>query len=149
MDVEPIETLTLASKRYLVDPGLFSGVLGVTEDEVVLNGDLLGRVIETFVVAQLRAEIALMSPMPRMHHLRTAEGRHEIDLVIEVGASALVAIEVKATSTPDSGDTQHLRWFRRELGDRVRATVLLHTGPHTIRFEDGTVAVPISALWSA
>lgn len=144
-----LKRLTLASKRYLVDSGLFAGVLGVTADELLLNGDLLGRVIETFVVAQLRAEIALMTPIPRLHHLRTSEGRHEIDLVIEVGASALVAIEVKATSTPDPGDAQHLRWFRRELGDRVRATVLLHSGPHTLRFDDGTVAVPISALWSA
>lgn len=143
-----LKRLTLAPKRYLIDAGLFTGVLGVTENEVVLNGDLLGRVIETFVVAQFRAEIALLSPTPRMHHLRTSEGRHEIDLVIEVGASRLIAIEVKATSTPDTGDIQHLRWFRREMGDRVQATVLLHTGRHTIRFDDGTVAVPISALWS-
>jgi uncharacterized protein len=143
-----LKRLTLASKRYLVDPGLFVGILGLTENEVVQNGDLLGRLLETFVVAQIRAEVALMSPAPRLHHLRTAEGRHEIDLVIEVGASDLVAIEIKATSTPDPGDATHLRWFRRELGERVRATILLHTGPNTLRFDDGTVAVPISALWS-
>lgn len=143
-----LKRLTLASKRYLVDPGLFSGILGLSEAEVLRNGDLLGRLLETFVVAQIRPEAALMSPAPRLHHLRTSEGRREIDLIIEVGATALVAIEIKATSTPDSGDTSHLRWFCRELGDRVLATILLHTGPHTIRFDDGTVAVPISALWS-
>jgi uncharacterized protein len=143
-----LKRLTLAPKRYLVDSGLLPGVLGVTENEVMTNGDFLGRLIETFAVAQVRSEVALMSPMPRMHHLRTAEGRQEIDLVVELGASALVGIEIKATSTPDPGDAKHLRWFRREFGDRVRATVLLHTGPHTLHFDDGTVAVPLSALWS-
>ena len=142
-----LKRLTLAPKRYLVDPGLFAGVLGVTEVDVISDGDLLGRLLETFVVAQIRSEVALMSPLPRLHHLRTAEGRNEIDLVIEVGPRALVAIEIKATSTPDPGDTKHLRWFRRELGEAVRATVLLHTGPHTFTFDDGTIAAPISSLW--
>ena len=140
--------LTLASKRYLVDAGLFSGVLGLTENDVLSDGDLLGRLIETFVVAQCRAEFALMSPSPRMHHLRSSEGLHEIDLVIEVGARRLVAIEIKATATPDPGDARHLRWFRRELGNNRVTTVLLHTGPETLIFDDGTIAAPISALWS-
>lgn len=143
-----LKRLTLAPKRYLVDPGLFVGVLGISEDDVVTDGDLLGRVLETFVVAQIRAEVALMSPAPRLHHLRTAEGRQEIDLVIEVGARRLVAIEVKATSSPDAGDARHLRWFRREFADDCVATVLFHTGPFMFTFDDGTVAAPISALWS-
>lgn len=140
--------LTLGPKRYLVDPGLFGGVLGVTENDVLSDGDLLGRVIETFVVAQIRAEIALMAAPPRMHHLRMAEGHHEIDLVIEVGPRRLVAIEVKATATPDPGDARHLRWFRRELGAEHLTTILLHTGTETTTFDDGTVATPISTLWS-
>ncbi|MEZ5383477.1 MAG: DUF4143 domain-containing protein, partial [Microthrixaceae bacterium] len=65
-----LKRLTLAPKRYLVDAGLFAGVLGLAENDVLTDGDLLGRLIETFVVAQCRAEIALMSPAPRMHHLR-------------------------------------------------------------------------------
>ena len=141
--------LTLASKRYVVDAGLFVGILGVTDEGVLRDGDLLGRVLETFAVAQIRSEVALMSPAPRLHHLRTHEGRQEIDLVIEVGARHLVGIEIKATSTPDSGDAKHLRWFRRELGDAVIATVLLHTGPSTFTFEDGTIAAPLASLWEA
>jgi uncharacterized protein len=143
-----VKRLTLAPKRYLVDAGLIAGALGVTEDDVMLDGDLLGRVLETFVVAQIRAEVALMSPTPRLHHLRTAQGRQEIDLVIEVGARDLIAIEIKATSSPDTGDATHLRWFRRELGSDVVATILLHTGPFMTTFDDGTIAAPISALWS-
>lgn len=143
-----LKRLTLSSKRYLVDAGLFVGALGVTENDVVTDIDLLGRVLETFVLAQIRAEIALMIPAPRLHHLRTAEGRHEIDLVIEVGARRLVAIEIKATSTPDAGDAKHLRWLKRELGAERVTTLLLHTGPYAVELDDGTVAAPISSLWT-
>lgn len=143
-----LKRLALAPKRYLVDPGLFVGVLGTDESEVLNDGDLLGRLIETFVVAQLRSEFALMAPRPRLHHLRTAEGRQEIDVVIEVGARRLIAIEVKATSTPGPDDAKHLRWFKRELGDAVQTAVVLHTGPTTIDLGDGVTACPIAALWS-
>jgi predicted AAA+ superfamily ATPase len=143
-----LKRLTLAPKRYLADPGLFAGILGVREQDVLLDADLLGRVLDTFVVAQIRAEVALMAPAPRLHHLRTAEGRHEIDLLIEVGARRVIGVEIKATDSPDPGDATHLRWLRRELGSAVMATVLFHTGRHTLRFDDGTIAAPIAALWS-
>jgi len=143
-----LKRMTLAPKRYLVDPGLFVGALGIDRNEVLSDGDLLGRVVETFVVAQLRAELALRTLRPRLHHLRTAEGRHEVDIIIEVGARRLVAIEVKATSTPDSGDATHHRWLTRELGDSVIAAVLLHRGPVSFEMDGGVIASPIAALWA-
>jgi uncharacterized protein len=109
---------------------------------------LIGRVIESFVMSRIRAEIALMTPRPRLHHLRTAEGRHEIDIIIEVGARRLVAIEVKATSSPGPDDARHLRWLKRELGDSVIASVLLHSGPNSFEMDQGIMAVPIASLWS-
>lgn len=143
-----LKRLALAPKRYLVDAGLFVGVLGTDEADVLADGDLLGRVVETFVAAQLRAEFALMTPRPRLHHLRTAEGRHEVDLLVEVGARRLVAIEVKSTSTPGPDDAKHLRWLKRELGESLTAAVMLHTGPVSIELDEGIVACPIAALWS-
>jgi uncharacterized protein len=104
--------------------------------------------LETFVVSQIRAETALMVPTRRIHHLRTAEGRQEIDLIIEIGHRKLVAIEVKATSSPDPGDAKHLRWLKRELGDSVIASVLLHCGSSSFAMDEGIVAAPIAALWS-
>ena len=143
-----LKRLSLAPKRYLVDAGLFAGVLGVTAQDVLNDGNLLGRVIDTFVTAQLRAELALMVPSPRLHHLRTDKGRHEIDLVIEIGHRKVVAIEIKATAAPGPDDAVHLRWFRREFADSVVATVLLHTGPDQFVMDEGVIAAPISALWT-
>lgn len=143
-----LKRLSLAPKRYLVDAGLFVGVLGVAEQDVLDDGDLLGRVIDTFVTAQLRAEFALMVPAPRLHHLRTDKGRHEIDLVVELGHRKVVAIEIKATSSPGPDDAVHLRWFRREFGDVVKAAVLFHTGTEQFTMDEGVIAAPIAALWT-
>jgi uncharacterized protein len=143
-----LKRLSLSPKRFVVDAAMLVGVLGVTEADVLGDVDLLGRVLETFVVSQLRAEVALMVPRPRLYHLRTAEGRHEIDLIIEIGHRKLIAIEIKATSSPDPGDAKHLRWVQRELGDSVIASVLLHCGPASFEMDEGVIAVPIAALWS-
>ncbi len=143
-----LKRLSLAPKRYLIDPGLFVGVLGIDRNDVLRDGDLLGRLIDTFVTAQIRTELALMSPSPRLHHLRTGQGRHEIDLVIEVGARKLVAIEIKASATPNIDDARHLLWLRQELGEAVVASFVLHTGPNSFELAHGVMAYPISALWS-
>lgn len=143
-----LKRLTLAPKHHLVDPALLVGILGISERDLLADGRLLGQVLETFVVAQIRAEAALMARTPRLHHLRTAQGRQEIDLVIEVGHRRLVAIEVKATSHPDHDDVRHLRWFQREMGPELVTCVVLHTGPMSFTMDDGVVAFPIAALWS-
>ncbi len=112
------------------------------------DGDLMGRVIDTFVTAQIRSELALMTPAPQLHHLRTAQGRHEVDLVIEVGARKIVALEIKASASPSRDESNHLRWLKAEMGSDMIAGILLHTGSETFPIEPGIVATPIAALWS-
>jgi Domain of unknown function (DUF4143) len=70
-----LKRLVRAQKRYLRDTGLAAAVLDVDVDDVRRNGDILGRMIETFVLAQLRAELPLYDQLPRLYHLRQ-EGGH-------------------------------------------------------------------------
>lgn len=143
-----LKRLTLTPKRYLVDPALLAGIIGVTESAVLRDGDLLGRVLDTFVAAHLRAEADVAHHRARIYHLRQEQGRHEIDLLAEVGAERVVGIEVKATSAPDSSSAAHLTWLRDRLGDRFVAGVVLHTGPATFGLGDRITAAPISTLWA-
>ncbi|MGH3406892.1 MAG: ATP-binding protein, partial [Streptosporangiaceae bacterium] len=46
-------------KRYLVDPAFIGPLLGVDARAVLRDGDLLGRLLDSFVMAQLRAECAV------------------------------------------------------------------------------------------
>jgi predicted AAA+ superfamily ATPase len=143
-----LKRLTLGPKRYVVDAGLVGGVLGVDADAVLREGDLFGRVLDTFVAAHLRAEAAFTDCRPRLYHLRTEQGRHEVDLLAEIGAGHVIGIEVKATSAPKAASAEHLAWLRDELGARFLAGVVLHTGPRTFDLGERIVAAPISTLWA-
>ncbi len=143
-----LKRLIRSPKRYLVDPGLLVGALGLDIGAVMRNGDLLGRVLETHVVAQLRAEATVARSRPRLFHLRQEQGRREIDLVAEIQAGLVVAIEIKATSAPKPDDARHLAWLRDELGEEFVEGVVLHTGPRTFSLGDRIVAAPISTLWA-
>lgn len=142
-----LKRLVRRPKRFLVDPALLATALRVDTSGVMQDSDLLGRVLETFVTAQLRPQLGLSQTRPRLHHLRTAEGRHEIDLIAELAGARLIGIEIKATSAPTRNDARHLAWLRDELGDRFVAGVVLHTGPRSFQLADGIVAAPISVLW--
>lgn len=144
-----LKRLVLQPKRYVIDPALIAAVLHVDEQAVMRDGNLLGRLLETFVAAQLRPELALETPRPQLHHLRTEQGRHEVDLLVELGLGRVVAIEVKATAAPRlQREAKHLVWLRDELGDRFVAGVVLHTGPYAYQLGERIFAAPISVLWA-
>jgi predicted AAA+ superfamily ATPase len=142
-----LKRLVRTPKRYVIDAALIAAALRLTGDAVINDGDLLGRVIDTFVVAQLRAEAVVAQSEPRLYHLRTEAGRHEVDVIAELGGGRLIAFEIKAGAAPNDGDARHLRWLREEMGDRMLAGVVLHTGPRLYELSDGIMAAPISALW--
>lgn len=134
-------------KRHLVDPALAGAALGLDPTAVLRDGDLLGRLIDSFTIAQIRPELELASHPPRLYHLRDKEGRHEIDLIAEIAAGDILAIEIKATAAPSRQDARHLEWLRDELGDRFVTGAVLHTGPSLLRLAERILAIPICALW--
>lgn len=135
-------------KRFLVDSSLFAAVTGTTAAGVMRDADLLGRLIETFVVAQLRAQVTVSEHRCTLHHLRQHNGRHEVDVVIELGSGQIVGIEIKASATPSRDDARHLAWLRDQERDRFLAGLVLHTGPGIIPLGDRLWAAPISAVWA-
>jgi predicted AAA+ superfamily ATPase len=143
-----LKRLVRAPKRYLTDPALFAAGAKVSLDAVMRDANLLGRVLDTFVAAQLRAELPIGASRPRLFHLRQYDGRHEVDLIAELDAHRVIGIEIKADSAPGSSSAHHLRWLRDELGDRFVAGIVMHTGPRVYRLDDRIVAAPIATLWN-
>lgn len=143
-----LKRLIRSPKRYVSDPGLALAVLRVDLDGLLADSDLLGRILDTLVTAQLRAELPRCDSQPRLFHLRQEQGRHEVDVIVEYGGGGVVGIEVKATSAPKSSDARHLAWLRDELGDRFLGGVVFHTGGRPYALGDRILAAPIAALWS-
>lgn len=143
-----LKRLTKAPKRYVVDPSIALAALRVDLKGLMRDGDLLGRLLDTFVVTQLRAELPRCETRPRIFHLRQEQGRHEADVIVEYGGGRVLAFEIKAASAPKRDDARHLAWLREELAERFLGGAVLHTGPRAFELADRIVAVPIAALWS-
>jgi predicted AAA+ superfamily ATPase len=136
-------------KRYLTDPGLLGPLLRIDQRRVLRDGDLPGRVLDTLAAAQLRAECAASIVGADLFHYRDANGRHEVDLLIEARDGRMIAVEVKATAAPSTADARHLEWFAERVGSAFTAGIVLHTGPRVFRLAERIVAVPIASLWAS
>ncbi|MFN0089459.1 MAG: ATP-binding protein [Acidimicrobiales bacterium] len=139
--------LTRAPKRYVTDPALLRVLLGFDGRAVRRNADLLGRLIDTFVVAQLRPELEVCVPGVTLAHLRQQNGRREVDLLLEAPDGRIVAIEVKAAAAPDRHDARHLEAVRDAVGQDFAAGVVLHTGARRFTLSPRVHALPIAAIW--
>ena len=142
-----LSRLVKAPKRYLTDTSLLTAALHLDELAVMRDGNLLGRLIETYVLAQIRPELELAGFTPRLYHLREKNGRHEIDLIAELSGGDVVAIEIKSSAAPTRSDARHLEWLREQLGERFLAGAVLHTGPRPFQLAERIFALPICTLW--
>ncbi|MGH8931419.1 MAG: ATP-binding protein [Egibacteraceae bacterium] len=138
-----------APKRHLVEPALLGPLLGVDATGVLRDPDLLGRLLDSFVLAQLRPELTVSERAPRLYHLRQRDGRHEIDLIIEFADGKIIGIEVKAAASVTRSDARHLMWLRDQLGERLVCGLVLHAGPHIYPLDDKIHAAPICSLWTS
>jgi uncharacterized protein len=142
-----LRRLVQQPKRYLLDPALIAAALRLNAAAVMRDGNILGRVIDTFVTAQLRAEVPLAQARPRLHHLRTKERRQEVDLIAELSGRGLIGIEVKAGASPGVNDAKHLAWLRDKYEADFLAGVVFHTGPRIYDLGTRIIAAPVSVLW--
>lgn len=144
---DQLNRLTRNPKRYVIEPALLGPLLRIDTRSVLRNGDLLGRVIDSFVLSQLRPEAE--SAIDRIHlsHLRLDGGLHEIDLIAEGPGGQILAIEIKSAAAPSVHDARHLAWLRDRIGERFAGGIVFHTGPRCIQLGDRLAALPISCIW--
>ena len=139
--------LVKAPKLHLVDAGLACHLIGADARRLREDRLLLGRVLETFVVGELRKQLSWTDPQTALYHFRTATGS-EVDAVLERADGSVAAIEVKASATVGASDFAALQALRDQLGKRFRAGVVLYTGDQTLPFGDKLRLLPLPALWA-
>ena len=136
------------SKLFMVDSGLMTSLLSWKMDQVRLDSDRSGKLIETFAFNEIMAQIDASDGRYELFHYRDREKR-EIDFLIEREDDALLAIEIKAGSAVTKRDFTHLRWFQKNLAKKqLFIGIILYTGEHPASFGDNLWAVPFGLLWS-
>ncbi len=142
-----LKRLTSMPKRYLTDAGLAAWLVGTGREALARDAHARGRIIDTYVAAQIRVEVEAAVQQARLYHLRTQSGEREIDLVVEFG-QRIAAFEIKTASAPARRDARHIAWLRDQLSpEQFAGGVVFHTGPRRYSLGDRIEAVPIAALW--
>jgi hypothetical protein len=138
--------LTRSPKCHLCDSGLTAHLTGLTAERLDRDGTLIGPLLESFVVGELRKQASWAETPVTLYHFRTPSQR-ETDLVLEDRGGRVVGIEVKASSRLRERDFNGLRSLAREAGERFLRGVLLYTGEEMLPFGPRLHAVPVRALW--
>ncbi len=139
--------LVKAPKLHLVDTGLACHLIGADARGLSQDRSLLGRVLETFVVGELRKQLSWTEPRTALYHFRTATGL-EVDVVLERPDGSVAGVEVKASATVGSADFIALQTLRHQLGKRFKAGIVLYLGDQFVPGGDKLWLVPLPALWA-
>jgi uncharacterized protein len=136
-------------KVFLTDPGLAAWLMGKAPAALESSTDpATGRLLETFVFAELRRQLTWAATEATMFHWQNRDGG-EIDFVLEAPDGRVVALEVKAGQTPKREWFRWLEYMRDTLGDSFIGGVVLYGGQHVLPFGERLMAVPIPALWES
>jgi len=140
--------LVKAPKVFLPDAGLLCHFMGETPDSLAAKAGLPGRVVETFVLAELLKHVAFSAQRLSLWHYRT-QTHIEVDFILENRMGQLAGIEVKASTTVDGKDFKGLRHLQETEPDTFMRGFVLYAGRELVPFGEKLWAVPLSMWWAA
>ena len=139
--------LVKAPKLHMVDTGLTCHLIGANARRLRDDRVLLGRMLETFVVGELRKQLSWNAPHTSLYHFRTAGGL-EVDIVLEQADGSVAGVEVKGSATVTASDFVALQALHDQLGKQFRTGIVLYLGDRVIPFGEKLWLVPVPALWA-
>ena len=134
-------------KIYLNDTRLLCYLLGINQAHILDKRSIFGRMLENFVVMELKKQQTWANTRTSMFYYRTHTGE-EIDIVLEAFGGRKVAIEVKATQTVSDKDFRHLRALQKALPNEDIPGFVAYMGKTTIPWAKNLTAIPVPMLWS-
>jgi predicted AAA+ superfamily ATPase len=134
-------------KLFMTDTGLMTATLRWRFDQVRLDGEKNGKLIETFVFTQLAATLDASEEDYQLYHYRDREKR-EVDFIVENENGDILGIEVKAGSMVNKDSFKHLKWFRDNMIKKQKFVgIVFYSGENIVPFGDDLWALPISSMW--
>lgn len=143
-----LKRLTKSPKLHFLDTGLLSTLRGLTIQRVAENRNLIGALLETFVLTEILKQSGASDQSLDVYHFRDLDGR-EVDFVLERDDGMIVGVEVKGSATVRSSDFKGLKVLQEACGDRFAYGLVLYDSATTVSFGEKLAAVPLSCLWSS
>lgn len=115
--------LVKSPKLYFNDTALACYLLGLRDQQTLLNSPHFPHIFETFVVVDFWKRFLHFGQMPSLYYLRTQDGL-EVDLVIELNQK-LHLFEIKSGATITPGHASSLLRAKRDLGNLVQTSCII------------------------
>jgi uncharacterized protein len=133
-------------KHQLADPALAARLLNINARTLASpsSAAITGPLFES--LATLTIRVAAQVAEARVGHLRTGNGDHEIDLILEGPEGQVLPIEVKLASSITDRDVRHLIWLRDRLPEEIVDLVVITAGRYAYRRRDGVAVIPLGLL---
>lgn len=123
-------------------------LVGLTPEKIAKNDSSAltecGHLVETFAVGEILKQVSWWDA-PVSAGTAAAD---EVDLVLERDDGSVIAFEIKAGTRVDRSDLAGIRALRARVGGRLTVALVLYTGALAYKYEDGTMVLPLDALWT-
>jgi hypothetical protein len=133
-----------APKLYWLDTGVVSYLLGLRDEDAVLQGPLAGPLFETAIVSELAKLFYHRGLPPPLWYWRSRDG-WEVDLLVEL-RGRLHPVEIKATATPRPAHAESLVRWRSLAGDRAGDGLLITRAQEASALVPGVRVLPWNEL---
>ncbi|HNV72798.1 MAG TPA: DUF4143 domain-containing protein, partial [Candidatus Ozemobacteraceae bacterium] len=131
-------------KGHFADTGLACALQRLGSPEAVPVARFAGSLFESFVVNDIRGQLAALPSLPDLYHWRTSGGA-EVDLILDYNGM-LFPIEMKFTTRLSGNDQRGIRAFRDTYPRRnVAPGLIVYVGSEVRRVSDVATAIPWTA----
>ncbi len=122
--------------------------MGMNSERIATEGSQAGKILENFVVEELRKQSTWSSTKPQLYHFCTSNGSNEVDIILENRAGDLIGIEVKHSERITESDLKGLGYLSEKTGGRFKRGIILYTGQQVVPLGGNLWAMPVSSLWT-
>ncbi|MEH6548830.1 MAG: DUF4143 domain-containing protein [Pseudomonadales bacterium] len=138
-------------KIHYVDTGLACHLLGLRNEEQLLQSQYYGGLLESLVYMECCKQASWAQEEIAIYHFRDNK-QHEVDIVLERSNAKIIGIEIKASASVKKQDFKGLVKLAEFSGKAFEQGILFYTGQEVLPFKQGELtfyALPIGLFLGA
>jgi predicted AAA+ superfamily ATPase len=133
-------------KVYLIDSSLLSYLLGINFERSLTEQITMGKIVENFVLNELKKQSTWSKTRPDIYHFRTTSGT-EVDIILENRQGEIVGIEVKSAEKISTDDFKGLKLLSEQMNEKFIKGIVFYCGSQVVPFGKNLWALPINCIW--
>lgn len=114
-------------KVYFIDTGLVSYLSGISDNELLINRQLFGQLLENYIYIELQKHISTSEQKFKIYYYRDVK-KNEVDFIIENKSGKTIAIEVKSAERIEKNDIKGLESFHKNYKNNILAMYVIYGG---------------------